>query len=66
MPAELQNGLPAHGTNGVNGNATQLSNPTPAHPAFDSIPDVIQAFGTSFQVSPARAIVLPLILQTLY
>ncbi|OAG20906.1 3,4-dihydroxy-2-butanone 4-phosphate synthase [Alternaria alternata] len=43
MPAELQNGLPAHGTNGVNGNATQLSNPTPAHPAFDSIPDVIQA-----------------------
>ncbi|KAF7673836.1 riboflavin biosynthesis protein ribab [Alternaria burnsii] len=44
MPAELQNGLPAHGTNGVNGSATQLSKPTPAHPAFDSIPDVIQAF----------------------
>jgi 3,4-dihydroxy 2-butanone 4-phosphate synthase len=45
MPAEL-NGLPANGTNGVNG-THGLSNPTPAHPAFDSIPDVIQAFGTS-------------------
>ena len=43
MPAEI-NGLPAvTGTNGING--SELSNPTPAHPAFDSIPDVIQAFG---------------------
>jgi len=58
MPAELQNGLPAHGTNGVNGNATELSNPTPAHPAFDSIPDVIQAFANDEFVivldSPSR------------
>jgi 3,4-dihydroxy 2-butanone 4-phosphate synthase len=58
MPAELQNGLPAHGTNGVNGNATQLSNPSPAHPAFDSIPDVIQAFANDEFVivldSPSR------------
>ncbi|EAT78171.1 hypothetical protein SNOG_14300 [Parastagonospora nodorum SN15] len=48
MPAEL-NGLPA-----VNG----LSNPTPAHPAFDSIPDVIQAFANDEFVivldSPSR------------
>lgn len=44
MPAEL-NGLPANGTHGVNGHANGLTNPTPAHPAFDSIPDVIQAFG---------------------
>ncbi|KAL6712144.1 3,4-dihydroxy 2-butanone 4-phosphate synthase [Coniothyrium glycines] len=43
MPAELQNGLPVNGTHGVNG-SNGLSNPTPAHPAFDSIPDVIQAF----------------------
>ena len=62
MPAELQNGLPAHGTNGVNGNATELSNPTPAHPAFDSIPDVIQAFGTSLHAP----IGLPLILHNPY
>lgn len=46
MTAVLENGLPANGTNGVNGNVDQLANPTPSHPAFDSIPDVIQAFGT--------------------
>lgn len=45
MTAQLVNGLPAHGTNGVNGNATEVANSTPSHPAFDSIPDVIEAFG---------------------
>jgi 3,4-dihydroxy 2-butanone 4-phosphate synthase len=45
MPAEL-NGLPANGTgNGINGHANELSNPTPADSAFDSIPDVVAAFG---------------------
>jgi 3,4-dihydroxy 2-butanone 4-phosphate synthase len=44
MTAEL-NGLPA--VNGTIEHANGLSNPTPAHPAFDSIPDVIQAFGTA-------------------
>jgi hypothetical protein len=39
MVAEL------HGSPAVNGTTNGLSNPTPAHPAFDSIPDVIQAFG---------------------
>ena len=43
MPAEL-NGLPA---NGINGHANELSNPTPADAAFDSIPDVVAAFGQS-------------------
>lgn len=47
MTAELENGLPANGTNGVNGKATETINSTPSHPAFDSIPDVIQAFGIS-------------------
>jgi 3,4-dihydroxy 2-butanone 4-phosphate synthase len=45
MPAEL-NGLPANGTNGVNGHADAMSNPTPADAAFDSIPDCVAAFGT--------------------
>jgi len=45
MPAEL-NGLPANGTTRANG-THGLSNPTPAHPAFDSIPDVIQAFANN-------------------
>ncbi|KAF1845285.1 3,4-dihydroxy-2-butanone 4-phosphate synthase [Cucurbitaria berberidis CBS 394.84] len=31
-------------TNGINGHANGVANPTPAHPLFDSIPDVIQAF----------------------
>ncbi|KAJ8108160.1 hypothetical protein OPT61_g8368 [Boeremia exigua] len=45
MPAEL-NGLPANGTaNGINGHTDELSNPTPADAAFDSIPDVVAAFG---------------------
>lgn len=44
MPAEL-NGLPANGPNGVNGHANALANPTPADSAFDSIPDVVAAFG---------------------
>lgn len=45
MPAEL-NGLPANGTaNAINGHADELSNPTPADAAFDSIPDVVAAFG---------------------
>lgn len=39
MPSQT-NGVPA-----VDGNS--ISNTTPAHPAFDSIPDVIEAFGTS-------------------
>lgn len=44
MPAEL-NRLPANGTgNGINGHANELSNPTPADSAFDSIPDVVAAF----------------------
>ncbi|KAJ4339404.1 3,4-dihydroxy 2-butanone 4-phosphate synthase [Didymella glomerata] len=43
MPAEL-NGLPANGTNGVNGHADAMSNPTPADAAFDSIPDCVAAF----------------------
>lgn len=47
MTAELENGLPANGTKGVNGNTKETINSTPSHPAFDSIPDVIQAFGTS-------------------
>ncbi|KAI1552109.1 RibB 34-dihydroxy-2-butanone 4-phosphate synthase [Pyrenophora tritici-repentis] len=55
MPAEQQNGLPVNGTNGVNGNMT---NSTPSHPAFDSIPDVIQAFANDEFVivldSPSR------------
>ncbi|KNG44793.1 3,4-dihydroxy-2-butanone 4-phosphate synthase [Stemphylium lycopersici] len=58
MTAELENGLPANGTNGVNGNATELANSTPAHPAFSSIPDVIQAFANDEFVivldSPSR------------
>jgi hypothetical protein len=44
MTAEL-NGLPT-AVNGTADHTNELSNPTPAHPAFDSIPDVIQAFGT--------------------
>lgn len=45
MPAEL-NGLPADGTaGGINGHANELSNPAPADSAFDSIPDVVAAFG---------------------
>lgn len=45
MPAEL-NRLPANGTaNGINNNVNELSNPTPADTAFDSIADVIAAFG---------------------
>lgn len=52
MPAAELNGHAAvngytngTSTNGANGTHTNgLSNPTPAHPAFDSIPDVIQAF----------------------
>lgn len=46
MPADL-NGLPANGTNGVNGHADALSNPTPADAAFDSIPDCVAAFGAA-------------------
>ncbi|KAF1946034.1 riboflavin biosynthesis protein ribAB [Clathrospora elynae] len=50
MSAELSN-MPAHGTNGV-------SNSTPGHAAFDSIPDVIQAFANDEFVivldSPSR------------
>jgi len=43
MPAEI----PAvNGTNGHTNGANSLVDNTPAHPAFDSIPDVIQAFGT--------------------
>ncbi|KAF2706999.1 riboflavin biosynthesis protein ribAB [Pleomassaria siparia CBS 279.74] len=42
--------------NGVNG--TRLNNPTPAHPAFDSIPDCLQAFANDEFVivldSPSR------------
>ncbi|KAH7093099.1 DHBP synthase RibB-like alpha/beta domain-containing protein [Paraphoma chrysanthemicola] len=53
--------MPAH-TNGapaVNGtHANGLSNPTPAHPAFDSIPDVVRAFANDEFVivldSPSR------------
>jgi hypothetical protein len=43
MPAEI----PAvNGTNGDTKGANGLVDHTPAHPAFDSIPDVIKAFGT--------------------
>jgi len=60
MPSAEINGLPA--TNGthavVNGHTNGLSDPTPAHPAFDSIPDVIQAFANDEFVivldSPSR------------
>lgn len=38
----------ATATNGLNGHATAL---TPSHPAFDSIPDVIQAFGAPLHPS---------------
>ncbi|ORY12814.1 DHBP synthase RibB-like alpha/beta domain-containing protein [Clohesyomyces aquaticus] len=45
-------------TNGINGHATSASASTPAHPAFDSIPDVIQAFANDEFVivldSPSR------------
>ncbi|KAF2830785.1 3,4-dihydroxy-2-butanone 4-phosphate synthase [Ophiobolus disseminans] len=34
----------SHGFTAINGNQNNLSNPTPTHPAFDSIPDVIEAF----------------------
>jgi hypothetical protein len=50
MTTEL-NGLPA--INGTADHANELSNPTPAHPAFDSIPEVIQAFGTPTVLSTA-------------
>jgi 3,4-dihydroxy 2-butanone 4-phosphate synthase len=33
------------GFTAINGEQNGLSNPTPTHPAFDSIPDVIEAFG---------------------
>ena len=38
------NGLPAS-TSGINGHAASLANPAPAHAAFDSIADVVEAFG---------------------
>jgi 3,4-dihydroxy 2-butanone 4-phosphate synthase len=38
------NGLPASAS-GINGHTSALSNPAPAHAAFDSIADVVEAFG---------------------
>jgi hypothetical protein len=40
------NGLPASSSvNGINGHSGALANPAPAHAAFDSIADVVEAFG---------------------
>lgn len=55
MPAEI-NGLPANGTaNGINGHANELANPAPADSAFDSIPDVVAAFGATAREPPTRS-----------
>ncbi|KAF1911277.1 DHBP synthase RibB-like alpha/beta domain-containing protein [Ampelomyces quisqualis] len=55
MPPEL-NGLPA--VNGTASHHSDLANPTPAHAAFNSIPDVIEAFANDEFVivldSPSR------------
>jgi hypothetical protein len=47
MPKVFENGLPAERPCGLLGATGELSAPTPSDAAFDSIPDVIKAFGMS-------------------
>jgi hypothetical protein len=44
MSAEIKNEMPPPSTNGVKVKAESTE---PSNPAFDSIPDVIKAFGAS-------------------